>query len=34
MDSNTYDSENTQDYIYDPELTNKWYWEKSELFNN
>jgi len=24
---NAYDPENPQEYVYDPELTNKWYWE-------
>jgi len=24
-----YDPENPQDYIYDPEITNKWYWNES-----
>jgi len=24
---NVYDPENPQEYVYDPELTNKWYWE-------
>jgi len=28
MEPNIYDSENQQDYIYDPELNNQWYWEK------
>jgi len=27
MESNVYDSEKPQEYIYDPELNNKWYWE-------
>jgi len=26
---NLYDSENPQEYVYDPELTNKWYWNES-----
>ena len=28
MEPNTYDSENPQEYVYDPELLNNWYWEK------
>jgi len=28
MEPNVYDPENPQEYIYDPELNNKWYWEE------
>jgi len=30
MEPNVYDPENPQEYIYDPELNNKWYWEELE----
>jgi len=28
MEPNVYDSENPQEYIYDPELNNQWYWNE------
>jgi len=28
-DPNLYDPENPQEHIYDPEITNKWYWDES-----
>ena len=28
MEPNIYDSENPQEYIYDPELNNQWYWKE------
>ena len=28
MEPNIYDSENPQEYIYDPEINNQWYWEE------
>jgi len=31
MEPNIYDSENPQEYIYDPELNNKWYWEEKDV---
>jgi len=27
IEPNIYDSENPEEYIYDPELTNSWYWK-------
>jgi hypothetical protein len=29
MEPNVYDSENPQEYVYDPELNNEWYWKDS-----
>lgn len=29
VEPNLYDPENPQEYIYDPEITNKWYWDES-----
>lgn len=26
---NIYDPEKSQEYIYDPEITNNWYWHES-----
>jgi len=28
---NFYDPENPQEYIYDPEITNQWYWKNESL---
>jgi len=28
VEPNLYDPENLQEYIYDPEITNKWYWDE------
>jgi len=28
MEPNVYDPENPQEYVYDPEITNKWYWNE------
>ena len=28
---NTYDPENPQEYIYDPEINNQWYWGNTDV---